>query len=128
MTISETAKRLGLSPHTLRYYEKIGLIRDVERASGRRVYTDRDLIWLEFVLRLKATGMSLARIKRYADLRYKGDGTVSKRKAMLLSHRQDLESAIDRLTSNLVALDHKIELYEAMEKEHDTLRKRTEEA
>ncbi|BDQ33980.1 MerR family transcriptional regulator [Pseudodesulfovibrio portus] len=121
MTISDTAKRLGLSPHTLRYYEKIGLIRDVERASGRRVYTDRDLIWLEFVLRLKATGMGLARIKRYADLRYEGDETVPERKAMLLSHRQDLESAIARLKSNLVALDHKIELYEAMEKEHDAL-------
>jgi len=128
MTISEIAKRLGLTPHTLRYYEKIGLIRDVERTSARRVYTDRDLVWLEFVLRLKATGMPLAQIKRYADLRYAGDATITERKRMLLSHRRDLTSAIDRLRSNLAALDQKIEIYEAMEKEHDTLRKRTEKA
>lgn len=126
MTISELAKRVGLTPHTLRYYEKIGLIRDVERASGRRYYSSQDQSWLEFINRLKATGMPLKQIRLYADLRYAGDETISERKVMLLSHRQDLESTIDRLQFNLVALDHKIKLYEAMEKKHDALRKRTE--
>lgn len=127
MTISEMARLLGLSAHTLRYYEKIGLIRDVERAAQRRVYTEEDRVWLEFILRLKATGMPLARIKRYADLRYTGDATITERKAMLLSHRQDLKADIRRLRSNLSALDRKIEHYEAMEEAYGPPSKRTEE-
>jgi DNA-binding transcriptional MerR regulator len=71
--------------------------------------------------------MPLGQIRRYADLRYAGDETITERKAMLLSHRQDLKSNIKQLRSNLVALDRKIEIYAAMEKKHDTLRERTEE-
>ncbi|BCS89490.1 MerR family transcriptional regulator [Pseudodesulfovibrio sediminis] len=122
MKISELAQRLDVSPHTLRYYEKIGLIRDVDRAGGRRVYTENALNWMRFILRLKQTGMPLKKIQRYSDLRHKGDSTLSERKAMLLSHRQDLEENINQLQSHLVALDQKIEIYETLEKEYDALR------
>lgn len=124
MTISELAKQLELSPHTLRYYEKIGLIRDVERVGSRRAYTKQDRLWLEFIKRLKATGMPLKQILRYSELRYAGDATITERKVMLLSHRQELEKNIKKLQSHLVVLDHKIEIYEKMETEYDTLRKR----
>lgn len=128
MTISELAKHLDLTPHTLRYYEKIGLIRDVERISGRRSYTRQDLTWMEFIKRLKGTGMPLSAIQKYAELRYEGDPTLSERKAMLISHRHDLEMTIKKLQSHLVALDQKIHVYETLENEYDTVRKRTGKA
>lgn len=126
MTISELAKRLEVSPHTLRYYEKIGLIRDVDRVGGRRSYGSQDLEWMQFILRLKETGMPLKQIQRYAQLRYVGDKTLAERKGMLLSHRLDLEINIAKLQSHLVALDRKIEIYETLEIEYDALRERTE--
>jgi len=128
MTISEMAKRLEVSPHTLRYYEKIGLIREVDRAGARRSYTRQDQTWLEFILRLKGTGMPLKQIQQYAELRYEGDTTLTERKEMLLLHRQDLMRNIDKLKSHLTSLDDKIDVYETMEKEYDALRKRIEEA
>jgi len=126
MTISELAKRLEVSPHTLRYYEKIGLIRDVERISGRRYYTNGDFEWMCFIKRLKGTGMPLKQIQRYSRLRYDGDSTLSERKIMLLSHRQDLEMNITTLQNHLVALDQKIEVYETLEDEYVALQERTE--
>lgn len=126
MTIGQLAELLELSPHTLRYYEKIGLIRDVDRVGGRRRYTKQDLKWLEFILRLKGTGMPLKQIQRYSELRYSGDSTLSERKAMLLSHRRDLLNSISRLQTHLAALDQKIKIYETMEDEYDSLRKRAE--
>lgn len=128
MTISDMADRLGLTPHTLRYYEKIGLIREVERASGRRCYSEQDQTWLEFIIRLKATGMPLKKIHRYAELRYEGDSTLSERKDMLLSHRQDLKMNITKLQSHLAALNHKINIYDTLETQYDALRKRTKKA
>jgi len=124
MTISELAKRLEISPHTLRYYEKVGLIRNVERVNGRRFYVGSDQTWLEFILRLKNAGMPLAQIQRYSELRYEGDSTISERKAMLHSYRQELEDNIKKLQSYLVILDQKIETYDTMEKEYESLRKR----
>lgn len=128
MTISELASQLGLSAHTLRYYEKIGLIRDVDRVGGRRSYSRRDVVWLEFIKRLKNTGMPLKQIQEYSDLRYAGDVTISQRKAMLLSHRQDLEANIAQLQAHLEALDVKIETYNHMEDEYDKVRKGTRPA
>ena len=128
MTISELAKRLDLSPHTLRYYEKIGLIRDVDRVGGRRSYNEQDLKWMAFIMRLKQTGMPLKQIQQYSDLRHEGDTTLSERKGMLLSHRQDLERNIDQLQAHLAALDQKIDIYNTLEDEYDSLRKRTEKA
>ncbi|QJB55166.1 MerR family transcriptional regulator [Pseudodesulfovibrio sp. zrk46] len=128
MTISEIAKRTGLTAHTLRYYEKIGLIRDVERGRGRRMYTEKDVEWLLFIVRLKETGMPLKQIEQYARLRYEGDTTLSERKAMLFSHRKDLKRNIDQLRGHLKALDKKIAIYETWEKEYDEVRERAGKA
>ncbi|THB70676.1 MAG: MerR family transcriptional regulator [Desulfovibrio sp.] len=119
MTISEAAQHLGVSAHTLRYYEKIGLIRHVERAGGRRVYTSQDMAWLEFIMRLKVTAMPLARIKKIADLRYQGDATMDERKAMLLSHRENLKAEIVKLQGHLHALDRKIDDYTALQQQRE---------
>ena len=127
MTIGEVANILAISVHTLRYYERIGLIQQVERVSGRRKYSKADLAWLEFIQRLKRTRMPLKEILQYANLWYVGDSTIQQRKAMLLAHRHRLVDEMTALHAHLDILDRKIELYETQEKRGGTL-PRPEEA
>src|SRR5437764_330533 len=101
LTIARVAERTGLSVDTLRYYEKAGLIEQVGRTTGnQRRYRAADLTWLEFLLRLRETGMSIAGMQRFAALRAAGDGTVADRLAMLREHRRDLERRMRRLRRN----------------------------
>lgn len=117
MTISEVVTILKISVHTLRYYEKIGLIRQVSRTGGRRNYSKMDLTWLEFILRLKRTRMPLQEIRHYADLWYEGNETIPQRKTMLLAHRQRLQSEMVALQDHMDILEKKITLYETQEKQ-----------
>lgn len=83
-TIQEVVARTGLSVHALRYYERAGLLPPVDRAaSGHRRYTADDLNWITFLLRLRATGMSIRQMRAYADLRRQGSATASARLALL---------------------------------------------
>lgn len=112
MSIQQFAARTGLSADTLRYYEKIGLLRHVKRdASGHRVYGSRDLDWVGFILRLKDTGMALDDIIRYADLRERGDSTLVARQALLETHAATLQQRLERDREHLDALQAKIEFY-----------------
>ncbi|EQM72491.1 MerR family transcriptional regulator [Pseudomonas stutzeri] len=112
LSIQQFAARTGLSADTLRYYEKIGLLRHVARdASGFRVYGPRDLEWVSFVLRLKDTGMPLEDITRYADLREQGETTLAARQALLEAHAARLQARLQRDQEHLDALQAKIELY-----------------
>ncbi|MCI0919674.1 MerR family transcriptional regulator [Pseudomonas stutzeri] len=112
LSIQQFAARTGLSADTLRYYEKIGLLRHVARdASGFRVYGPRDLEWVTFVLRLKDTGMPLEDITRYADLREQGETTLAARQALLEAHAARLQARLQRDQEHLDALQAKIELY-----------------
>jgi DNA-binding transcriptional MerR regulator len=112
LSIQQFAARTGLSADTLRYYEKIGLLRHVARdASGFRVYGPRDLEWVGFILRLKDTGMALDDIIRYADLREGGDSTLTARQALLEAHAAKLQARLERDREHLDALQAKIELY-----------------
>jgi DNA-binding transcriptional MerR regulator len=113
ISISELSRQSGVSSHTLRYYEKAGVLAPATRASnGHRRYLASDVAWLAFVLRLKATGMPLAEIKHYAELRSQGDMTVGKRLAVLELHRKSLVIRIQELSHNLAALDDKICVYQ----------------
>ena len=123
MTIGEVAEKLGMTPDTLRYYEKIGLIRRVARKSSRRDYTPKDIVWLEFIRRLKETNMPLKEIQRYSRLRYDGDHTINLRREMLSAYRQRLQSEIGRLEKHLEALRVKIQTYGKMELEYESLSK-----
>jgi len=115
MRIRDFAKATGLSPDTLRYYEKIGLIAPPRRDSaGHRVYLQAELDWVAFLCRLRETGMSIAAMRRYAALRAQGDGTLAPRHAMLGAHRAEVAARIAALTANLSVLDSKIATYEAM--------------
>ncbi|QDL56664.1 MerR family transcriptional regulator [Rhodoferax aquaticus] len=127
MTISELAERAGLSTYTLRFYEKAGVLSPTPRATnGHRRYLDADVRWLAFVMRLKATGMPLAEIKRYAQLRAQGDGTVAPRLDMLLEHRETLVRKLQELQDNMAALDDKVTIYQAMLQQAPSVPKRTE--
>jgi len=116
--ISEFSERSGLSTHTLRYYEKEGLLTDISRnASGKRVYSDRDLTWLTWIQRLKSTGMTLEHIKQFSILRSKGDASITDRKEMLSEHAVKLRSDVDRLKKELSIVEYKIKEYEKKENE-----------
>ena len=112
MSIGELSTASGLSTHTLRYYEKLGVLKPADRAaSGHRQYRADAVAWLDFVLRLKITGMPLAEIRKYAELRAAGDVTLQPRLMMLELHRKRLVSNISELSENLTALDSKIKTY-----------------
>lgn len=118
MRIGEFARATGLSPDTLRYYEKIGLIVPPLRdGSGHRIYQDRDLDWARFVLRLRETGMPIAEMCRYARLRAEGAGTEVARAAILSRHRDKLRRDLENLSGCLSVLDSKIAAYGAAQAE-----------
>jgi len=112
MQIKEFSAACGLSPHTLRYYEKIGLLPTVGRSgSNHRRYTEEDLRWIEFIKRLKATNMPLAEIQRYAVLRQQGPGTEAARMQLLIDHARKLEQVIAQKQEHLQILHKKINFY-----------------
>jgi DNA-binding transcriptional MerR regulator len=112
-TITEVAARTGLSTDTLPYYEKAGLIDRVGRStSGQRRYASADLDWIAFLLRLRDTGMSIADMQRFAELRRGGDATMADRLALLREHHAQLAERIRRLRASGRALDEKITHYE----------------
>lgn len=111
-TITEVAVYAGLSAHTLRWYERIGLMPHVDRShSGQRRYTDRDLDWLDLVGRLRLTGMPVADMVRYAELVREGEHTVAEREELLSTHRESVRQRIAELNSTLEVLDYKIDRY-----------------
>lgn len=112
MKIGELAKRSGLSAYTIRYYERIGLLPYADRdRSSRRDYDPEILIWIEFLGRLKTTGMPIRDMTRYAALRKQGDRTVPERQAMLETHRDQVRDRVAELQQCLLVLDQKIAGY-----------------
>ena len=116
MKIGELAKRSGLSAHTLRYYERIGLLPYAVRdRSRRRDYDTSILTWIEFLGRLKSTGMPIRDMLRYAELREKG-GTEAQRREVLERHRHLVGAHVAELQACLLILDAKIAGYADVEK------------
>ncbi|WP_329369740.1 MerR family transcriptional regulator [Streptomyces sp. NBC_00669] len=111
-TISEVAEFTGLSAHTLRWYERIGLMPHVDRShTGQRRFSNRDLDWLAFVGKLRLTGMPVADMVTYAEMVRAGDHTYGERQALLESTRVDVVRRITELQDTLTVLDHKISTY-----------------
>ncbi len=118
LTIQQAAAATGLSVHTLRYYERIGLLDPVQRQGNRhRVYRDEDIRWIEFLLKLRSTGMPIRQMLRYAELRRLGDDreSVSERKAMIEHHTRTLEAALIELQGNLAVMYRKVAMYADIE-------------
>lgn len=115
MNISEFATRSGVSAHTLRYYEKIGLLPAITRnVSGHRDFGEAGLAWVAFVTRLKDTGMPLAEIRRYAEMRAGGAVTVAQRRALLEDHAAALEAEIATQNDHLRRIRDKIAYYRTL--------------
>ena len=114
LTISDAARVTGLSAHTLRYYERAGLMMEVDRAeSSHRRYTDADLGWIELITKLRATGMPIRKVREYADLVRAGAGNEAQRLALLQEHRAEVQAHLDETRRNLEAIDRKIDFYRA---------------
>lgn len=115
LTIQEVSKATGLSAHTLRYYERIGLIHPIDREeNSRRLYTEDDIGWIDFLLKLRATGMSIKEMQRYAELQRQGDATLPERVEMLKSLRNKVEARMSELNEHLKLICYKIEIYGQM--------------
>jgi DNA-binding transcriptional MerR regulator len=114
VSIAEAARRTGVSVHTLRYYERAGLvITTVPRNhSGRRRYQQEDLKWISICTKLRATGMPIRTVRRYAQLVAAGPGNEAERLALLEAHRADVTAKLAGLQENLKLIDHKIDVYQ----------------
>ncbi len=113
LTIQEVSQATGLSAHTLRYYERIGLIHSIEREENtRRIYTEDDIGWIDFLLKLRATGMSIKEMQKYAKLQRQGDGTLPQRVEMLKSLQAKVETRMSELNEHLKLICYKIEIYQ----------------
>jgi len=114
-SIDEASARTGVSAHTLRYYERIGLLAPVGRAAGgHRRYTDADLGAVVFLTLLRQTGMAIRDMQRFVDLTRAGDHTVASRVEVLVEHREQLVARLRLLNRHLKAIDHKITIYRDM--------------
>jgi DNA-binding transcriptional MerR regulator len=112
-TFAEASARSGLSADTLRYYERDGLmLHPVGRsATGHRRYTEPDLRWITLITRLRATGMPIRDVRRYADLVRAGDGNEAARLELLQSHRHRVLVQLAEVQEHLGAIDAKIGIY-----------------
>ncbi|MBI5957261.1 MAG: MerR family transcriptional regulator [Chloroflexi bacterium] len=116
LTIQEVAERTGLSSHTLRYYERIGLIQPVDRASsGHRRYSEQDIGWIEFLKKLRSTGMPIREMKLYADLMWQGEQTAGARRRLLERHRERMLAQIAEMNDCLTCIEWKIAHYKEFE-------------
>lgn len=113
VTIAEAARHTGVSVHTLRYYERAGLVvSPVDRTSGgRRRYRELDLKWIVICTKLRATGMPIRGIRRYAELVAAGPGNEAERLALLEAHRADVLARLAGIQENLKLIDRKIGVY-----------------
>lgn len=111
-SIGQVAKKTGLTAHTLRYYEKEGLLPFVKKSgSGLRVFSDSDIEWLVLIECLKGTGMSLKDIKQYIDWYMEGDSTLNQRLGMFKCQKLKLEEQMKQLQKHMEKINYKIAYY-----------------
>ena len=112
LTIAQAAQAVGVSAHTIRYYERAGLLAPIERnGSGHRRFAAADVEWLLVCTKLRATGMPIRHVRRYAELVREGEGNEAERLALLDAHREDVLRRLGVLQRNLELVDYKIGLY-----------------
>ena len=112
-TTAKAAEKIGISAHTLRFYDKEGLLPNVGRDEhGNRRFTDNDLQWLSLLQCLKNTGMSLKDIKRFAECTSIGDDTIDERLALFESQTENVKCQIAELKRYLYLLEYKLAFYQ----------------
>ncbi|GAA2181398.1 hypothetical protein GCM10009785_16120 [Brooklawnia cerclae] len=119
LTVAQMAEAAGVSAHTLRYYERAGLIRAVPRNGGnQRRYQPGDVEWVGFLLRLRETGMPVSRMREYASLRAQGDASLRARLELLVEHQERLRRQIAALQAHEQALAAKVRVYARLLDDH----------
>lgn len=112
VSIAEAAEATGLSAHTLRYYERAGLLEPVDRnEGGHRRYRESDLELIRFLSKLRATGMPVREVRRYAELMKAGDATNEERLALLEAHREAVVAELEAIAESLELVEWKIGFY-----------------
>lgn len=111
LPIREAAALLGVSAHTLRYYEREGLLGVPRVAGGKRLYGEAELARLRFLLHLRGTGMGMAGLREYVALTERGEATVDARRELLLRHEAAVLARLGDLQADLTAIRRKIALY-----------------
>ncbi|MBO0843725.1 MAG: MerR family transcriptional regulator [Nocardioides sp.] len=120
LTIAEAAERTGLTAHTLRYYERDGLMLDVGRdVAGHRRFSERDLGWIELITKLRRTGMAIRDVRRYAEMVRAGEGNEAERLALLRAHRDGVRARLAETAEQLEAIELKVDFYAAAVGEFD---------
>ncbi|MFS0562868.1 MerR family transcriptional regulator [Terribacillus sp. 179-K 1B1 HS] len=109
--IGELAKLTDLSEHTLRFYEKEGLLVPKRNGSNIRVYSEDDRLWAEFIVHMKGTGMSLEDLKKYKNLRESESDNYEALVAILIRHKENVEAKIAEFQHNLDLMNEKIAMY-----------------
>jgi DNA-binding transcriptional MerR regulator len=113
LRIGEVASRTGRSVHTIRWYEKQGLLPGVIRdTSGRRIYSEHHIGWLDLMERLRYTGMSIAQMRAYTTLTKQGAAALRQRHALLSQHQLRVRENIARWTDALALIEAKVEFYD----------------
>lgn len=116
LSIQDISSITGLSSHTLRYYENIGLLSGIERdENGYRKYSETDILWIDFLIRLRNTEMPIRNMKKFAELRRQGDSTVTERRELLEAHQENVLYQIKQLKNNLNKINEKIDYYKKLE-------------
>jgi DNA-binding transcriptional MerR regulator len=116
LSVGEAAAKVRLSVYTLRWYEEVGLLDPISRDGiGRRRYAERDIARLEFLNRLRSTGMSVRDMRRYVDLVRQGPATADARQEVLRAHRDQVLGRIADLQRDLDVIEQKIKMYESKE-------------
>jgi DNA-binding transcriptional MerR regulator len=114
VNIREFAEHTGLTAHTLRYYERAGLMGDVARdENGHRVYGPQDSQWVSFLHHLRETGMSIREMERYCALRAEGESTLAQRLALLERHAEQLAQHLREQHEHLAKLRETMGAYQA---------------
>jgi DNA-binding transcriptional MerR regulator len=120
LTIQQVAELTKLSVHTLRYYERIGLLTAINRAvNGHRRYSSQDIAWIEFLTRLRTTGMAIRQMQQFAEMRRKGNPSISQRRELLEVHQQQVQQQLEELSQNLAVIQEKIHYYKQMELQNE---------
>jgi DNA-binding transcriptional MerR regulator len=113
LSIGQVAEQTGLSVHALRWFEREGLfLRSIPRVGGRRTFDSSDVVWLTLCNRLRASGMPIAEIRRFAALVQAGPGNEAERLALLVAHERHVRSQLAELQQCLDIIHSKVESYE----------------
>jgi DNA-binding transcriptional MerR regulator len=120
LTIREAAERTGLTAHTLRFYERIGLLEPIQRGTGgHRRYREQDLGWIRLLICLRKSGMPIRTLAEFATLQREGDPSGERRKYLLEQHRRDALAQIEEISSHLAVIEMKIEKFEQLRQTWD---------